>query len=687
MHSYEASFANSVPGFPMYYELDLESTHWGVNGAGYLAAFLNNIGGWRQSCFTGFMNNLVSEGKTYRTFSYDELNGHMVGEVPFRNPSLGSTDFPTIVVSGGVATYTVEESFWQVWSQSAGTGSWVKVAGAVTNTCLNGWFPVTGITSIAGLFTTTSTSFTTPSSCANGTYTESAAQLYHYYANSNPGGVENATTLPRLVGTTNCCNSASNSQNWDSTYFQQVVVSGCNGTTCSATVTANSHGIANGQGVRFWGSSQLLNTVAAVVSSTTNTFTITYYALNGTLPANGTYTSSNDANLFFTVDLNVTPSPFLTLRNIFTGITGNPATTWAAIGLTYDSITDPGIVQWEGKSAFADASWLYIPQSPIAVLGGDATAWQWMTYSNSTSGRYSYGYQLSGPRSMLWNGVSDYVPQCVGTGFNPGCDRPQYIFNRPEGKAAQMMGMHELGVSSLRMYGAGFLTSLIPIQGLGWNWKGTGRDEGISPFVNTRGWHAMAETQALIATTTDTYLQPPCNKPAFDTRYFSTDCHTSATYGNQLAMTCSAEMPYGPITATLNPISNGSTILYTLDGYSTRVSLVSGNPSSVTKEFCPSPGFTSIYISQPASYNALTTQVFAPPATLPFGAAKYLIRSGYVPEDQLSDSIVDCTFGCQITVDNHSSPVWIQTIYANANGVPVGPFNPPSVALPGRGLP
>ena len=102
------------------------------------------------------------------------------GDYPFRNPNLGSTDFPSVVVSGGVATYNVSETFTGVWNQAAGTGSWIKMAGAVTNTCLNGWFPVTGIAT-ADRRSCYPVSFTTPTTCANGTYTESTAQLYHYW--------------------------------------------------------------------------------------------------------------------------------------------------------------------------------------------------------------------------------------------------------------------------------------------------------------------------------------------------------------------------------------------------------------------------------------------------------------------------------------------------------------------------
>ena len=148
-HSYESAFAAQ---YGTYFEADIESTYWGGGGPGFLAPFLINTGYNRKSCFTGFLSQLVSEGRISKTVEYDELNQYIAGNYPFRNPNLGSMDFPSIVINGGVAMYNAGESFSSVWNQSAGTGSWTKMAGAVTNTCLNGSFSVTGITNNSGDF-------------------------------------------------------------------------------------------------------------------------------------------------------------------------------------------------------------------------------------------------------------------------------------------------------------------------------------------------------------------------------------------------------------------------------------------------------------------------------------------------------------------------------------------------------
>ncbi|MGO9515443.1 MAG: hypothetical protein ACLPND_00200, partial [Candidatus Korobacteraceae bacterium] len=673
-HAYEAAFAAQ---YGTYFELDTESMEWGSNASAFLAAFLNNIGYNRQSCYSGFMNQLISEGRTWRTFSYDELNAYMAGAAPFRNPNLGSADFPTITVSAGVATYNVTETFSGVWNQAAGTGSWIKVAGAVTNSCLNGWFPVTGITSIAGLGGT-GTSFTTPTTCASGTYTESTTQLYHYWVSAaNPGG-ENASTLPRLVGV-----SDTNIQNWNNTYFTQIVVSGCNGTTCTAEFYMPGHAIANGQAIRVQGSVNNLNVVAPVTVIDTSHFSISYRSLFGTLPSNGTYTASNDANLYLTVDGNFPPTPFLSLRNIFTSISGNPATTWSAIGLTY-FLPNPGVRSWEGNAIGEDAAWLYIPQPPAPIFGADTSVWEMANYSQSTSGLVGRAYELQ-PRAMLWAGDPDYAQYCPNFRFNPVCDRPLQLDWRPETMVAQLIAMLTLDVSALRLYTfAGNMTDMYNLDCCGWNASGTGVNKGINPFISPQQWSAMARTNALIKLREDTELQPPANKPYMGPM-FLTDAHTSSTYGNQLTILCASEMPYGVQTVTLPSISGGSMLKYILTGYSLSVKVLSGNPSADTDEFCSIPGRTTTYVALPASpaVNPMDNITFSPPSPLPFGASKFLLQVGYYRRAMEDDPVTDCTSGCTIQVDHHNTAAWYRVIYADSNNLPVSIGDPIQIASQG----
>jgi hypothetical protein len=674
MHTYESAFAAQ---YGTYFEADIESTHWGAGGPGFLAAFLNNTGYNRQSCFTGFLSNLVSEGRTWKTVGYDELNQYMAGNYPFRNPNLGSTDFPSVVVTGCpsscVATYNVGEYFQGVWSQSTGLGSWIKMAGAVTNTCLNGWFPVTGITYYNGQ-SFDPISFTTPTACANGTYTESSAQLYHYWTGAGLG--ENVISLPRLNGTGNDNNNVDN-QNWDNTYFTQIVVNGG-----VAEFYMPSHGIANGQAIRVHNSVNNLNTVKPIAPIDANHFSITYNPAFETVPSNGTYSSSNDANLYVTVDGNFPPTPFLSLRNVITSVTGHPATSWGAIGFTYDTASNPGVHNWAGNPIGEDATFDYVPQPPSGIYGADASVWQWANYSQSSSGLLSRGYQLQ-PRSMLWGAGLNYTAFCQSFQFNPACDHPTQLLWRPETIVAQIVAMLTLNVSGLRLYNYDGNTALDFGNCCAWNSPGTGLGAGINPFVSSKQWAAMAHTNALIKLREDTELQPPANKPYFGPM-FLTDAHTSAAYGNELKILCASEMPYGSFTVNLPAIANGSVLKYILTGYSLTLTQLSGNPSTDTDEFCSSPGRTTVYVAQPPGVNALNSITFGPPAPLPFGAAKFLVQVGYYPRAMQDDPVTDCTAGCSIAIDPHNTAAWYRVIYANANDLPLSIGDP--VQIPSQGL-
>jgi hypothetical protein len=666
VHSYESAFAAQ---YGTYFEADITSAQ---SNEVFLGALLNNLSYDRKGCFTGFLSQLASEGRTWRTTGVDELNNYLGGLFPFRNPFLGSTDFPSIVVSGGVATYNVGESFNGVWNQSAGTGSWVKLAGAVSNTCLNGWFPVTAITNNGLGYPV---SFATPTTCGNGTYTESTTQLFHYWV--NPGVLnENAGVLPRLIGV-----SDNNIQNWDPTYLSQIVVSGGVG-----EFYMTSHGIANGQAIRVRGSLHNLNVVAPVTVLDANHFTITYNSLFGAVPSNGTYTSSNDANLNVTVDANFPGgTPLLSLRNLITSVPGHAATTWGAIGFTYN-VGSPGVRNWEGSLVGEDATFNYIPQGPAAIYGPDASVWQWATYSQASSGLATRGYQLQ-PRAMLWSGGylggNNIVQYCRSFQFNPACDRPAQLYWRPEGTVAQMIGMLTLNVSGLRLYDFMQNMNLLYIYTCcGWQTSGIGTGGGMNAYIGPKQWAAMAHTDALIKLREDTELQPPSNKPYLGPM-FLTDAHTSSTYGNELKILCASEMPYGTQTITLPRISGGSMLKYILTGYALQVSLLAGNPATDTAEFCATPGQTTTYVAQPAGVNVLDNITFAPPAPLPFGASKFLVQVGYYPRSMQDDPVTDCTSACTIAIDHHNTAAWYRVIYANSNNLPLSVGEPAQITSQG----
>lgn len=208
-------------------------------------------------------------------------------------------------------------------------------------------------------------------------------------------------------------------------------------------------------------------------------------------------------------------------------------------------------------------------------------------------------------------------------------------------------------------------------------------DENSGP----KAWSGMGHANALLVLGQDTGLQPEANKPFLGPvgGYFMTDAHLSSTYANETMVLCGSEMPYGAMTLPLNQISGGSTILRYSDGYTTTVTAVAGNPASVTKEFCTSPGATWVYVSQPPGVTTLDTITFAPPSPLPFSASKFLIQVGYFPDDMRSDPITDCTSTCSIGIDHHDINAWCRVIYADANGKPLSIGQPALISS--QGLP
>jgi hypothetical protein len=489
--------------------------------------------------------------------------------------------------------------------------------------------------------------------------------------------MENADVLPRLYGTGNNVLK----QNWDATYFSGISVN-----SAVATFTMHNHGIVNGRAIRVRGSAagHNLNVVAPVTVVDNDHFTITYNNLFGLLPADGTYNSSTDPSLYVTVDPNFPAgSPFLSLRNLISSVPGAPAVTWPAIGFTFNP-GNPGIRQWTGSTLGADAANNYVPQGPLPIYGHDGSVSQMLTVSDSTSGIATRPWQLDA-RAMLWSAGLNYNHYCISINFDPGCDHPNQLNWRPETTVAQLLGMVADGVRALRLYNFAGAPPVDYMNCCGWNSPGTINDIEMSSYVSPKAWSAMAHTNLLVKLREDTLLQPPGNKPYLGP-FFKTDVHMSPSYGNQTMVICGSEMPYGAFPVPLNPISGGSTLLYTDDGYSTRVSTVAGNPSSVTKEWCPSPAFTNTFVSLPPSptVQPIDNITFAPPAPLSFGASKFLIQVGYYPADMDSDLVIDCTSGCTIPIDHHNTEAYYRVIYADANSLPLSVGDP--TKIPSQGL-
>lgn len=139
---------------------------------------------------------------------------------------------------------------------------------------------------------------------------------------------------------------------------------------------------------------------------------------------------------------------------------------------------------------------------------------------------------------------------------------------------------------------------------------------------------------------------------------------------------------------TLPQISGGTMLKYSLTGYTLYMTVLAGNPSTDTDEFCTTPGRTTTYVALPAKppIPRVDNITFAPPATLPFGATRFLVRIGYyAPTMEISDDpVTDCTSGCTIAVDHHSLDAYEQIIYADSNSLPLSIGDP--IKIPSQGF-
>jgi hypothetical protein len=194
-------------------------------------------------------------------------------------------------------------------------------------------------------------------------------------------------------------------------------------------------------------------------------------------------------------------------------------------------------------------------------------------------------------------------------------------------------------------------------------------------------------------------LGAPCNHQYFGP-YFTVDCHQSYTVGgtcmfsggactgNEVSVTCLGEMPYGTFAVNTNAISGGMLWLRQSDGNTTWWTLVAGNPSTLTKEWCQSPGLQSSIIAEPSGLEVVDTVSFGPiPASAPSGATKMVVRPTYSVYNALDNQGFDCTAGCQIPIDHHNAFASYHVLWMNNNYQAVGPYNPTLVKLPSQGLP
>jgi hypothetical protein len=192
-----------------YFQLDVttltQEFDTGVIGFG---AFLQNSDWNRQLCYQQWVQQLVTNGRTFALEGLDEVNQHNIaGLGPGRSGIMGQSSVdsgfnvdlaPPITSNGsGACTATVNMSFYAAWNQTTGTGDGITIINA-TSAGLNG-FHLVRSTVPTGTDITQATSLMFDCTAASGTYnstTDPTAQLVYFYT----GALSRTGILPAVLG-------------------------------------------------------------------------------------------------------------------------------------------------------------------------------------------------------------------------------------------------------------------------------------------------------------------------------------------------------------------------------------------------------------------------------------------------------------------------------------------------------
>ena len=670
----EEAFANL---WNIYFEHDLSDVWFlnnNSNSVTALSAILNNQQYDRQTCVKNLVAHHIATGRYWRYFNDDEFS-NILGAYLMPNTLIGGKNWTSAVVNAGTITFNVQNISAQTqWNQTTGNGYWVRVASA-TNSCLNGWYPLNGV------FSSSWTSITT---CANGTYAPSGGTITESSAA--------IVTSPEVLAQGQNISSLPNNLPYDQQAWNAVYTDGtfgavstamssmtCTSGTCSIHYVANA--IPAGNAIRISGATTAnLNIVSTITVVSADTFTITYSNMTGELqPADGIYTIATDPNLRLTVDPNWGTNPLFQFYALVRSVANHPAISWSMLGNLFSVGNSTGLYSYMGDPNNTDAASDYVPTVPTNVYADDAGVWGYMTYTQASSGLTTRAYQTQ-PRSGL-PGLGVYSTKFSQNfqEFNPNTDKPSQL-QRPESLIPETMAMLALNMDAFRYYNfTGNMGVIYSNTCCGWSAGGTGTGNGSNPFINPKLWASMVHTNALLKMLEPNVLQPFANKPYLGPM-FITDAHTSAMYGNELMVVCGDNVAYGTQTVTLPQISGGTTLKYILNGYSLTTSVLPGNPSTDTEEFCKTPGQTTVFISQPPGFNQMDSVNFSPPASLPYGSSKYLIQVGYYSGAMQDDPITDCTSGCTIPIQHYHVDAYYRIIYADSNSLPLTVGDPQKLA-------
>lgn len=689
-----------------YIKLDLESYFFGQQTMkpAVFPAIMANLGYDRKSCLQSLASYMKNSG-LYFAAGIDDESSFFFGNFFAQNVTLGGPNWTSATVSGcpgamcqidfaiqNINNFIINASgsIPITWNQATGQGAPFQVQGAGSHSFLNGIFLPTS---------TSSTDWIAPctNSCVNGSYNagtgDGAAKLVlnpvvEEFITTNPTvTVLNTSALPN-EGFNTCISWTTAGVCGPSSNLGSAITVA--GSIATVTWTGVQTELPSSVVVRVWGSSSGLNIVANG-TVTMNTLSWTYPGgTGGVAPASGPYTVSTDPGLWITIDSGMGADSignFISLwKSASPTVTLNFTTLGAIISNASPSITN-GMVSYEGYPN-AQSAMEYIATGVGDVLGVGPTVSDAASTCNSTQGPCGLLAWQAQPAMALLPAGHQYVPYSQGIGFNPSTDHPTGLSWDPAAQMSYERSAMSAGVVGVQMYTFNSSLALwyddccaLPAVG-----TGGAADSNLNPFNNPMQWNGLANSHVNIKLSERFELGAPCNHQHFGD-YFFTDCHQDPTWGNEVWFYCTSQMPYGSFSVDTNAIAGGALWLRQSDAHTTWLTKISGNPSTLSREWCAAPGMLSVIIAEPPGTEVIDTLNFGPiPASPPGGATKMVVRPTYSTFDSVDNQGFDCTSVCQVSIDHHNISPSYQILWMNNNYQPVGSYNPPLIALPNQHL-
>lgn len=658
------------------------SVFWGI---------MSNLGYNRQACVQTLVSHLITAGVYWRLRIDDEWSDQMGKYLNSNVPISASGLFTQAAVSGSGSSQQIVFSVQDTnlnsgtggvgaWSQSAGTGTVLQITGATH-------FP----NQIYLPSTTNATTITAPCiGCTNGTYTSTTDSGAAMVINPFTGqGFQNVSAWPN--------NAHADSVTWSGGTINLTSIV-CSGSTCTVNFSG-AHGLtctSPDNIVRIWSSSSGLNIVSAISSCATNSFVVTYPGgTGGTAPSPMTYTSATDPSLYITLDDTVNAAFQSFWQTVVGGVSNSPAYCFSMLGSLFGTSNAAGTQSYQFPTyATQPCSIGYIPQLDYKnIYGFDTSASGWGTYGNLES-VITMRPWMAQPTSFYFAGSgAGYQPFLPGMTFNPATDHPGQLNNRPEGPVQQYANMLISGAKAMTLYS--FYNTLVSSVepgggicspsgcGLVAN-TNIGANYGIGPYVQPQQWNALTLLNSSVTQNQSLLLQPACDHQYFGPFFgvLGVGCFTGSD-GTIQIVDCQSESPYGSFPINTQASAGGSVWLEFIDGWTRSLTLVAGNPSTITQEWCPAPGMWLIK-ALPSGSTLIDTMNFNP--TLPSGATVAYVHVGYSPYDLYDTPGTLCTSRCSVPIQHNNSPAYYYVTYSSSTA-PILSYNPQPIQVPSQGLP